>query len=133
MGTKVQGTEVQAMNNKGYHKLLVWQKARALVILIYQMTESFPKSEMFGLISQMRRAAISVVLNIVEGDRRKSRKEFLRFLDMADGSLTELEACLEIAVDLHYLNGEDLEKIDGKRKEVASMMVGLMRSIQKAL
>lgn len=120
-------------SDKGYHKLLVWQKARELVIEIYRITDLLPKSELLGLSSQMRRAAISVLLNIVEGDRRKSRKEFLRFLDIADGSLTELEACLEIAIDLKYISENELEIVEQKRREVAIMLSALMRSIRKAI
>lgn len=78
--------------NKGYHKLIIWQKARELVRLIYKYTEDFPKAEEFGLKGQLRRAAVSVILTIVEGHRRKSKKEFLHFLDIAVGSLTEVEA-----------------------------------------
>lgn len=120
-------------SDKGYHKLLVWQKARELVIEIYRITDLLPKSELLGLSSQMRRAAISVLLNIVEGDCRKSRKEFLRFLDIADGSLTELEACLEIAIDLKYISENELEIVEQKRREVAIMLSAFMRSIQKSL
>lgn len=78
---------------KGYHKLIVWQKAREFVSLIYKYTDDFPRSEEFGLKGQIRRASVSVVLNIVEGYRRRSTKEFLRFIDFAQASLTEVEAC----------------------------------------
>lgn len=87
---------------KGYHKLIVWQRARELVTLIYQLTESFPKAEEFGLKGQIRRAAVSVVLNIVEGYRRSTTKDYLHFLNTANGSLSELEAALEICLDLKF-------------------------------
>lgn len=67
-------------SEKGYHRLLVWQRTYELVLLVYKVTESFPKSETYGIVSQMRRAALSVLLNIVEGARRRSKKEFLRSL-----------------------------------------------------
>src|SRR5438105_967736 len=69
-------------NSKGYHKLLVWQRAREFVILVYKYTEFFPKSEEFGLKSQLRRTVISVVLTIVEGYRRHTTKDFLHFLSI---------------------------------------------------
>jgi four helix bundle protein len=118
--------------NKGYHKLLVWHKAHELVLLVYKTTDTFSKIEMYGLTSQMRRAAVSVVLNIVEGHRRKSRNEFIRFLDIADGSLTELEACLEIACDLGYVSLEEFEGVEKKREEVAVMLVSLMKSLRNS-
>jgi four helix bundle protein len=71
---------------KGYHKLIIWQKGKEFVKLVYAKTETFPKSEIVGLKSQLRRASISFVLNIVEGHRRKYKKEFLKFLNMSDAS-----------------------------------------------
>lgn len=121
------------VNDKGYHQLQIWHKSRSLIVLIYQITEKFPKSELFGLTSQIRRAAISVLLNIVEGDRRRSRKEFIRFLDIADGSLTEVEACLEIASDLHYLSDEELKSVEEMRGELAAMLSGFIKAVSKAL
>lgn len=120
-------------NNKGYHQLKVWQKCRLFVKSIYVLTELFPKSEVFGLTSQLRRAVVSVFLNIVEGDRRSSRKEFLRFLDTADGSLAEVEACLELALDLSYITNKEFEKVNLDREEIAKMLMGLMRSVRKNL
>ncbi len=121
------------VNDKGYHQLQVWKKSRELIITIYEITEKFPRSEQFGLTSQIRRAAISVLLNIVEGDRRRSRKEFLRFLDTADASLTEVEACLEIAFDLQYLSGLEIQKVEDKRREIAAMLSGLIKAVKKSL
>ena len=122
------GAKLQS--KKGFHDLLVWQKAFNLVLLVYRVTEKFPKSELYGLVSQTRRAAISVVLNIVEGDRRRSRKEFLRFLDMADASLVELEACLELAVELGFLSQNDFSLIENKRKELAVMLVAFIKAVK---
>lgn len=89
---------------KGHRNLLVWQRTRdrELIKLIYQITSKFPSSETFGLTSQMRRAAVSVAANIVEGYSRKrqSPKESLQFFSIAEGSLAELEALLEIASDV---------------------------------
>lgn len=123
----------QVQSNKGYHRLFVWQKAKALLLLIYKTTNKFPSEEMYCLTSQIRRAMLSVILNIVEGHRRKSKKEFMRFLDTADASLTEVEACLEIAFDLNYISQKEHIDLETKRKEIAVMLSALMKSIQKTL
>ncbi len=118
---------------KGYHKLLVWKKAREFVSLIYITSTIFPKSEGFGLTSQVRRASVSVVLNIVEGYRRKSTKEFIRFIDIAQASLTEVEAILEISLDLKYLSGEKYIELEDKRSELAFLLNSLVKSLRKNL
>ena len=118
---------------KGYHKLLVWKKAREFVSLIYITSTIFPKSEGFGLTSQVRRASVSVVLNIVEGYRRKSTKEFIRFIDIAQASLTEVEAILEISLDLKYLSEEKYIELEDKRSELAFLLNSLVKSLRKNL
>jgi four helix bundle protein len=120
-------------SEKGYHRLIICTKARELIKAIYVLTEKFPRSELLGLTSQIRRAAISVLLNIVEGQRRNSQKDFLRFLDTADASLAEVEACLEVAMDLGYISSAELEKIEEKRREVAIMLVSLIKAVKKSL
>lgn len=84
--------------------LIVWQKAHDLVVLIYKVTEDFPKSEMFGLCSQMRRAAVSISSNIAEGFSRQSYKEKIQFYSMSHGSLTEVQNQVIISKDLNYLD-----------------------------
>lgn len=116
---------------KGYHKLVVWERARELVKLIYLFTETFPKSEEFGLKGQLRRAAVSIVLNIVEGYRRKSIKDYLHFLNIADGSLSELEAALELCLDLEFLTEEDYDLLEKKRSEVGYLLYKLIQSLNK--
>lgn len=116
--------------NKGYHNLLIWQKARVFVRLIYEVTDKFPKSEIFGLTSQLRRAAVSFILNIVEGDRRKSSKELFRFLEVADSSLTEVEACLELVLDLKFISEDTFNLLEDKRRELAVMLIAFSRSVQ---
>lgn len=116
---------------KGYHKLLVCQKLRVFIKDIYTLTEMFPKNEVFGLTSQLRRAVVSSLLNIVEGQRRQSKKDFLHFLDIADASLVEVEACLEIALDLSYLTQDEFEKLEEKRKEIMYMLISLIKSLKK--
>jgi four helix bundle protein len=120
-------------SNNGYHKLLICQKLRSFIKVIYSISERFPKSEVFGLTSQVRRATISVLLNIVEGQRRESKKDFLHFLDTADASLVEVEACLEIAFDLQYISSEEFEKLEENRREIAYMLVALIKSLKKTL
>lgn len=118
------------MQSKGYHNLLIWQKAKELVKLIYLETEGFPRPELFGLTSQIRRAIISVLLNIVEGDRKRSNKEFLKFLDTADASLVEVEACLELALELGFISQEKYDMIDEKRRELAVMLSAFIKRIK---
>jgi four helix bundle protein len=116
---------------KGYHKLLVWQRARELVLLVYKHTENFPKSEEFGLKSQSRRSSVSVVLTIVEGHRKRSRKEFLHYLDMGFSSLAELEAALELSLDLNFLSEQAYEELELKRAEVAYLLNALIISLDQ--
>ncbi len=120
-------------SQKGYHKLLVWQKAREFVKLIYKYSDSFPRSEEFGLKGQTRRASISILLNIVEGYRRRSTKEFLRFLDISQASLTEVEACLEICLDLEYLTEKDYQLLENKRSELGFLINSLEISLKRRL
>lgn len=118
------------IKNKGYHKLILWQKAREFVKLIYKITEGFPKSEEYGLKGQLRRAAVSVVLNIVEGYRRNSTKEFLRFLNISGASLTEIEACLEIALDVDYLKILEYQQLEEKRSEIEIILYYFEKSLK---
>lgn len=124
-------TKFQSGKEKGYHKLVIWQKGREFIKLVYKKTENFPKSETFGLQSQIRRAVISFILNIVEGQRRNSKKEFLRFLDVADASLVEVEACLEIALDLGFITKTDYEELENKRKELAIMIRAFIKGVKE--
>ena len=116
--------------DKGYHKLIVWQRARELVKLSYTLTESFPQSEEFGLKSQIRRAAISVVLNIVEGYRRRTLKDYLYFLNNAEGSLSELEAAFELCLDLGFLNIDSYQNPENKRGEVGFLLHQLVKKLR---
>jgi len=91
---------------RSYREFLVWRKAKSLAVHIYQGTDGFPRSELYGLTSQLRRAAVSVVSNIAEGQGRLTSGEFLHFLGQARGSLLELDSQLEIAYDLAYLDSQ---------------------------
>jgi four helix bundle protein len=93
---------------RSYRELLVWQKAKTLAIHVCRVSEHFPKTETFGLTSQVRRAAVSVASNIAEGQGRLTPGEFIHFLGQARGSLLELDTQLDIALDLTYLNPNQL-------------------------
>ena len=110
---------------KRIKNLVVYQKAKELVILTYQMLESFPDTERFALCGQMRRAAISVPSNIVEGMARLSTKDQSHFLNIAYGSLMELYAQLDIAHDLGYVSEDDFAKIEVNIEEIDKMIVSL--------
>jgi four helix bundle protein len=101
--------------NKSYRKLILWKKLMDLLILVYKLTEKLPRSEEFGLKSQMRRAVVSVVSNFVEGYLKKSRKEKLHFLEIAETSLLELESQGEICLVLNYWNEVKYNKFEEKR------------------
>lgn len=106
-------------SEKSYHKLIVWQKQRDLLVLTYTLTELLPKSEAFGLASQMRRAAVSALSNFVEGYMKKSKKEKLHFMEIAETSLLELEAQSEICLILKYWTEKQYQEFDKKRSEAS--------------
>ncbi len=110
---------------KGHRDLVVWQKAMALVTDIYRATRSFPKDEVFGLRSQLRRSAVSVPSNLAEGHGRTSKREFHQFVGLARGSLVELETQLEIARNLEYLRKETADELLARAGEVGRMLNGL--------
>ncbi len=109
-----------------YEDLIAWQKAHQLVLATYRATRSFPKEELFGLTSQIRRAAVSVSSNIVEGFTRKSNPEKLRFYNIAEASCEEVHYQLLLAQDLDYTN---TETIRNDSREVKRILGGLMKSI----
>ncbi len=98
------------MQEFGYRKLIAWQRARELVVLLYKITNSFPKSEVYGLTSQIRRAAVSVVANIAEGWLRRTTADKKRYFEIAQGSLLELDAEMDIAKEVGYVVESDYEK-----------------------
>jgi four helix bundle protein len=112
-----------------HHDLRVWQEAIDLVEAIYDLTKRFPKTEIYGLISQMRRSAVSVPSNIAEGASRLSDREFIQFLGVARGSLSELETQITIAERLGYV--VDPVGVTGKVDTVFALLNGLIGSLQK--
>ena len=107
-----------------YKDLIVWQKARVLVKDIYNIIEIFPDDEKFGLNSQIKRASISIVSNIAEGAGRSSDKDFIRFLDIANGSSFEVETQLYLAFDLGFIKEEVLINLLEKITEVQKLIYG---------
>ncbi|TAK58507.1 four helix bundle protein [Patescibacteria group bacterium] len=113
------------------HKdLIVWQKGIDLAIIIYKLTSKFPSEEKFGLINQMRRAAVSISSNIAEGRSRSTRKDFAQFLHIALGSVSELETQLEIAKRLEYGEKVDYNEIVAALQEVSKMLVAIIASLK---
>ena len=111
-----------------YHKdLEVWKKSIELVKITYQLTEAFPKSEMFGLTSQMRRSAVSIPSNIAEGAARFSSVETSRFIDIALGSLSELETQLIIAFELKFIN--NIDEYLANIKKVNALLIGFRKHL----
>lgn len=115
--------------SRPHYKLEAWKSAMALVSGIYQITRSFPKEELYGLSSQMRRAAVSIPSNLAEGAARTGQKEFAQFLSIAKGSLSELETQLLISADLGYLDRK--HEIFQQADRVSSLLSGLHRSLSK--
>jgi four helix bundle protein len=108
--------------NKSYRDLVAWQKAMDVVTAVYQVTACFPKEEVYGLTSQLRRAAISVPGNIAEGQGRRGVAEFRHFLRQASGSLMELETQMMIAERLHYASPESASQILNRTAEVGRVL-----------
>jgi four helix bundle protein len=111
------------------HKdLNVWKKSMNLVVLIYKLTGQFPKEELFGLTSQMRRAAVSIPSNIAEGHGRHSERELIRFLYISLGSASELETQILLSYKLDFLNEEGFNQLNELNNEVLKMLASLIRS-----
>ncbi|MDP3973982.1 MAG: four helix bundle protein [Candidatus Daviesbacteria bacterium] len=106
----------------GYKKLIAWQKANELAHKVYDLTLAFPRSELFGITSQLQRAVLSVPLNIVEGHARNNKKEFHRFLAISLGSLAETEYLLEFAYERKYIKEETFKEICLLRSEVGHII-----------
>jgi four helix bundle protein len=121
------------MSTSSYKQLRVWQNGIELVRQIYRLTSSFPKHELFGLSSQMQRAAVSVPANIAEGHTRGTTKEFLRFVMIAHGSLAEIETMLIVANDLQYINNQHFNQLSTFCDSTGKMLGALRRSLAKKL
>jgi len=114
---------------KSYRDLLVWQKGMSLAKLVYAMTGCFPASERFGLMAQMRRAAVSVPSNIAEGQARPGKKEFVQFLSHSEGSLAELDTQLTLATQLCFCHDPEASQCAAMIAERRKMLATLRRKI----
>jgi len=114
---------------EGYEDLLVWQKGMALVKMVYQITQAFPRDERFGLVSQTRRAAISVPSNIAEGQARHSTGEFVQFISIAEGSVAELNTQLLLSVELGFYASDHIRESMELARELRRMLNALRRKL----
>jgi len=113
-----------------YKELLAWKECHQLVLDVYQATKSFPKHELYGLTSQVRRAAFSAAANIVEGSSRKGRREFRRFLDISVASLSEVEYAIEVAKALEYIDADAFAQLDGQQRRARFLTWKLHASLR---
>jgi four helix bundle protein len=118
---------------RSYKDLKVWQKSIDLIDEVYRLTRNFPKSETYGLSSQMQRASVSVAANIAEGSGRDSTKEFIHHLAYALGSLAEVETYLTLSVRLNYAAKTTIAELESKCDEIGKMLRSLQSSLKKRL
>jgi four helix bundle protein len=114
---------------KNFRKLIVWQKAHEVVLMIYSKTKSFPGDEKYNMVSQMRRAATSIPTNIAEGCGKLTQRDFARYLHNSHGSALEVEYLSFLAYELKYLNEDDYKFVDGKINEVKAILITLINKI----
>ncbi len=113
-----------------FTELRVWQRSHALVLKVYQLTRTFPTDERYGIVSQLRRAALSVPTNIAEGTKREGAQDYARFLNIAEGSLVESEYLLMVSRDLGYAPNEETTAILKEIGEIASMLHHLRLKVE---
>lgn len=121
------------MNEKiinSHRDLIVWQKSIDFVVMIFKITDGFPKTEIYGLVSQMRRAAVAIPSNIAEGAGRQYRKEFVQFLGIAEGSASELETQLIISKKLGFIEQDIYDTIVDNLLEIIKMLNGLSKKLK---
>ena len=123
----------KVMNMKSYKNMLVWQEARALKQDVYDLTYRFPKSELYAMTSQLRRAATSIGLNIAEGAGRGTVRDYIHFLYNARGSCYEVETALLYSVDLHYITEKDLAPILRKNAKVSWLINKLIDGLEQKM
>lgn len=111
---------------KSFEELIVWQKVHVFVLTIYKLSETFPKNEIYGLTSQLRRAAVSIAANIAEGYKKKDYKNKINFLNIAESSLQECKYYIILCFDLHYLNNKDL---NNDLDEIAKLLSAYAKAI----
>ena len=116
---------------RDFKNIKAWQYADELAVLTYSRTKSFPKEELYGITSQLRRAVVSVPANIAEGASRGHKKEYVHFLYVARGSIAETEYLLHLANRLGYLQDVEYKELEGVRRETAKTLHGLIKSVKK--
>lgn len=116
---------------KPHKRLDVWNKAIDLSVDIYKLSEGFPKAEVYGLTSQMRRSSISIPSNIAEGAARQTKKELIHFLHIARGSLSELDTQIVIAGRLGYISADTTQEIENAIETISKMITGLIKSLKR--
>ena len=121
------------MKTQHYRELIVWQKGMELAKLCYRLMKTFPKDELFGMVSQIRRAAASIPANIAEGNARAHTKEYLNHLSIARGSLAELETHLILSSEVGLLKTTDLEQCLALSDEISRMLAALRKSLEKRI
>jgi four helix bundle protein len=115
---------------RNYHDINVWKKAHELTLVIYKVTEGFPKNEQFSLTSQIRRACYSIPMNTAEGCGKSSDAEFARFLDMSAGSASELDYQLLLAKDLGYIEEATYQSLAESLNHIRRMLTSLIKSVR---
>ena len=116
---------------QSYKDLIVYQKGYKLALEIYRATKKFPKEEIFGLVSQMRRSTVSIPCNIAEGYRRNHRKEYIQFLYIASGSCGELETLVSLSQDLNLVDYDDFNNLYCLQDEISRLLQGLINSLSR--
>ena len=122
---------VPATDIRTFRDLVAWQKGIRLSLLVYRLTKRFPDEEKFGMVSQMRRSAVSIPANIAEGYGRGRRAEYIRYLEIGRGSLFELQTYLELAREMQWVDGEDLAAVARLADEVDRVVSALLRSLKR--
>ena len=118
---------------RDFRKIMAWEKADDLVVLIYEASKAFPKEERYGLTSQLRRAVVSVAANIAEGSGKQYLKEFRHFLYIARASLSEVEYYIHLGHRLGYLDEEKVGRLKEARQETAKILQGFINAIEKQI
>lgn len=121
-------TENRMPKTQTFQDLIVWQKAHQLTLEIYKATKQFPKEEVYGLVSQMRRCAVSVSANIAEGYKKRGKLDKARFFNISEGSLNEIKYYLILSKDLNYLNSE-YNQLNELSNEISKLLNGYIRAI----
>jgi four helix bundle protein len=114
-----------------FKELVIWKRVRVFIVEIYGLTKKYPSDERYDLVSQLRKASVSVSLNIIEGTGRSTNKQLANFLDIANGSMKEVQGCLIHSFDLGYITNEELEKFENECVELQKMIYSFREKVLK--